>query len=483
MAIFHSDHRIQIADIRARMPRYRVAKGKSLPLFTPNAISMRMSRFRKKVGTDPREERAGSKEKKDATKSLIPPECLADNSLKTFSRPLTAEEQKMIEEKNKGKFPQKARAEKRALTTEVSKSTGSSKKRKGGDNGQREGASAKRSRIPTQTGQVETSHGPVPQVQSPVLGTPVDGFVSWTTTWGSTEQHGTNVHGYNHVHDSFAPTGQHRFRRDDGADVTHFNAVQPSGYWYGHQHNPRQDFSGYHPEFVVGEQNGRCAATSTERPYNGVQDRFTYTSAPDFELPQDGSAESTQTRGGSFQTTPKDLVTPGFARFRNEFAESTAVQGGHSQAMSEYSLTPGFELSENEYAESTEAQGASSRVAFDHALESNTGQPRTERVELAETYNQSFHVASSDISTEGMDSNNLAAVQDPSEIQLHLDIFSEPEPETTYPMPETINYGPYGSLPKGYSLLSSSHAPQEPWWNETARAGCVMYKQGAFGDW
>lgn len=465
------------------MPRYRVAKGKSLPLFTPNAISMRMSRFRKTVGTDPREERAGSKEKKDATKSLIPTECLADNSIKTFSRLLTAEEEKMIEEKNKGKFPQKAHAEKRALTTEVSKSTESSKKRKRVDNGQREGASAKRSRIPTQTGQVETSQGPVPQAQSPVLGTPVGDFVSWTTTWGSTEQHGTNVHGYNHVHVPFTPTGHHGSRRDDRADVAYFNAVQPSGYWYGHQYNPRQDFPGYYPEFVVGEQNGRYPATSTERPYSGVQDRFEYTSALDFQLPQDGSAESTQTRGGSFQTTPEDLVTPGFARFRNEFAESTAVQGGHSQAMSEYSLTPGFELSENRYAESTEAQGASSRVAFDHALESNTGQPRTERVELAETSGQSFHVASSDISTEAMDLNNLAAVQDPSEIQLHFDISSEPEPETTYPVPETINYGPYSSLPNGYSLLSSSRAPQKPWWNETAQAGCVMYKPGAFGDW
>jgi len=470
VAMFHSDHRIQIADIRARMPRYRVTNGKSLPLFTPNAISMRMSRFRKKVGTDPREERAGSKDKKAATKGLLPTECLADNSIKMFSRLLTAEEQKTIADKNRGKFPQKARAEKRAPPTEVSKSTECSKKRKRDDKGHKEGASAKRSRIPTQTGQVETFQGPVPRVQSSVFETPVDNFVgyhtpgSWTTTQDLIEQDGTNMHEHNHVRDSFAQTGHLGFRRDDRADVNYFNAVQPSGYPYGHQHNSRRELSSYRPESVVAERNGLCSlATNTERPQDGFQDRFDYTSALDFELPQDGSAESTQTQGVSLQTTPEYFIMPGFAQFRDEFAESTAVQGGHSKAMSEYSLTPDFELSENEVAESTEVHSASSQVAFDHALESNVGQLRTERVEWAETYNQSSLAVSNDLSTEGIDSNNLAAVQEPSEIQLLSDIMSEPEPETTYPKPRTINYGPYGPSSNGYSLLSSKQARQNLW--------------------
>ena len=53
-AIYYSDPRIMIADIRGRMPKtITQADGSEKPLFKPNAISMRMTRFRTKAGLSP----------------------------------------------------------------------------------------------------------------------------------------------------------------------------------------------------------------------------------------------------------------------------------------------------------------------------------------------------------------------------------------------------------------------------------------------
>ncbi|MCJ1435829.1 hypothetical protein MMC27_005205 [Xylographa pallens] len=115
-AIFLSDPKVEILDIRARMPRTIIVseKGNQVerPLYLPNALSMRMTRFRTKHGLMPREKRGGSKQKEERLKSFLGPERVKNNDLGDF-KPLTRQEIAEVEAVNKGRFGYRARAEKR----------------------------------------------------------------------------------------------------------------------------------------------------------------------------------------------------------------------------------------------------------------------------------------------------------------------------------------------------------------------------------
>ena len=115
-AIFLSDPKVEILDIRARMPRTIIVSEKSnrveRPLYLPNALSMRMTRFRTKHGLMPRERRGGSKQKEEKLKSFLGPERVKNNDLGDF-KPLTRQEIAEVEAVNKGHFGYRARAEKR----------------------------------------------------------------------------------------------------------------------------------------------------------------------------------------------------------------------------------------------------------------------------------------------------------------------------------------------------------------------------------
>ena len=113
-AIFLSDPKVEILDIRARMPRTITVteKGKQFerPLYLPNPLSMRITRFRTKHGLMPRERRDGSKRKEEKLKSLLGAERVKNNDLGDF-KPLTKQEIAEVEAVNKGRFGYRARAE------------------------------------------------------------------------------------------------------------------------------------------------------------------------------------------------------------------------------------------------------------------------------------------------------------------------------------------------------------------------------------
>jgi len=129
VAICHSDFRIRIDDIRARMPKeFTVDKRGTIKLFGTNTISMRMSRFRLQAALMPREMRSGSKVVEEELKKIIGQQCIDENSTRPFGRLLTEAEMKQVRQPNKGKFSQKSRSKKGSIA-EVSK------KRKRGDDG------------------------------------------------------------------------------------------------------------------------------------------------------------------------------------------------------------------------------------------------------------------------------------------------------------------------------------------------------------
>lgn len=76
LALYHSDQRISISDIRGRMPKVIALRpGSERQLFTLNAISMKMTRFRRSVGNiSPKANRPGSSQRnlsRSPTKSLF----------------------------------------------------------------------------------------------------------------------------------------------------------------------------------------------------------------------------------------------------------------------------------------------------------------------------------------------------------------------------------------------------------------------------
>ncbi|MCJ1282965.1 hypothetical protein MMC26_002292 [Xylographa opegraphella] len=113
-AIYLSDPKVEILDIRVRMPRTVTVleKGNQVerPLYLPNALSMRMTRFRTKYGLMPREKREGSTPKEEKLKSLLGAERVKNNDVGDF-KPLTRQEITEVEAVNKGRFGHRARPE------------------------------------------------------------------------------------------------------------------------------------------------------------------------------------------------------------------------------------------------------------------------------------------------------------------------------------------------------------------------------------
>ena len=115
-AYCRQDHRIRLADILARMPAEILqANGATIPLFKVNAISMEKTRFRREAGLLSLHKRAGSGEIDKGLESILPTNCLEENSTQPLNRLLDKDEIKQIQKSNKGKFPGKRRVTKRSL--------------------------------------------------------------------------------------------------------------------------------------------------------------------------------------------------------------------------------------------------------------------------------------------------------------------------------------------------------------------------------
>ena len=119
-AIRRENPNITHKDFRARMPYFRTQepseKGKS---FSLNAIGMRMTRFRRQAGCIAWNKRAGSSAVNAYLESLHPESCLQANSIEA-SYLLKKEQINEMTALNKGKFPEKAKPNrKRKATMEV----------------------------------------------------------------------------------------------------------------------------------------------------------------------------------------------------------------------------------------------------------------------------------------------------------------------------------------------------------------------------
>lgn len=126
VAIFHSDRRVQINDVYARMPSEVVLPNEqgTTSLFTTNTLSMRMTRFRLEAGLLPREQRCGSDAIVEGYKQILGERCFLENSTRSFGRNLKPEEIKKVKRANKGKYSQKSR------TKHLKSETGTPTKRK-----------------------------------------------------------------------------------------------------------------------------------------------------------------------------------------------------------------------------------------------------------------------------------------------------------------------------------------------------------------
>lgn len=114
VAIMHTDTRVRTGDMRARMPKEVEIKGRGgqgnhrVVVASPNALSMRATRFRNKAGLLPREQRGGSINIEEYIKKFYPQEYLDANNSKGY-RDLTDEEVLEMKEANFGQYGHKAR--------------------------------------------------------------------------------------------------------------------------------------------------------------------------------------------------------------------------------------------------------------------------------------------------------------------------------------------------------------------------------------
>jgi len=114
VAILHTDNRIRIGDIRARMPETMEVVDRAggenfmVSVASPNALSMRATRFRMRAGLLPRGTRGGSVQIEQYTRNFYPKRFLDLNSSKGW-RDLTEEEVKDMREPNIGQFRYRAR--------------------------------------------------------------------------------------------------------------------------------------------------------------------------------------------------------------------------------------------------------------------------------------------------------------------------------------------------------------------------------------
>jgi len=125
-AFTRSDPRVQIKDLRGRMPKDIVVTKKNRiagnihqtkPLFTPRTITQRTLRFRGQAGLKARDVRGGSDTINKGLDALIPAEARKQNNTKELGRLLTSEEVKAFKKSNAGKYPQRGRALKSVTST------------------------------------------------------------------------------------------------------------------------------------------------------------------------------------------------------------------------------------------------------------------------------------------------------------------------------------------------------------------------------
>lgn len=146
-----TDPRVQIKDLRGRMPKEIVITDKNgvagniqqtKPLFTPRTITQRTLRFRGHAGLKARDVRGGSDVINKGLDALIPAEALKTNNTKELGRLLTSEEIEAFKKPNEGKYPQRGRAGKGVLC-------GSSKRKRNEKDIQGEGSKEinKRARV------------------------------------------------------------------------------------------------------------------------------------------------------------------------------------------------------------------------------------------------------------------------------------------------------------------------------------------------
>ncbi|MCJ1243999.1 hypothetical protein MMC30_001196 [Trapelia coarctata] len=354
VAICHSDHRIQIADIRARMPETKIRAGKSVPLFGSNNISMRMSRFRKEAAIGPRTERAGSRELWAAYKELLPQQCLAENSTKALNRSLTNAEKERIDNENKGKFPQKGRAEKRTVDLKHSET---SKKRKFEDKKNPSGEQTSKTQVPVKRARV---------------GLQTSDFAT------TTENNSTVVPGYRTVN-QLATVGYGPY---------------PNGYDQPYNPLAAGEHQGYGRQGIQPEQNGvrgyeeeRLGANFRPTGQAHYDDINLHPNFPCFSR--------------------ASLVTD------RDGPHAVAVDTEHS--IPGHSLARGRGLPQSGFTPFTETQGGNFQGVPTYSFESNFGQPRNGRAEPTQTCSWSFQVASDHVSAEEQDQNGFRAYQYPAE--------------------------------------------------------------------
>lgn len=122
-AFLRSDRRVQMRDLRGRMPKDIIVADKTgtgngqttKPLFTMRTITQRTLRFRGLAGLKARDIRGGSDAINRGIEALLPAEALKKNNSKDLGRILTNAEVKAITKPNAGKYPQRGRGDKKAL--------------------------------------------------------------------------------------------------------------------------------------------------------------------------------------------------------------------------------------------------------------------------------------------------------------------------------------------------------------------------------
>lgn len=120
-AFLRSDRRVQMRDLRGRMPKEVVVPDKTgnansqltKPLFTMRTITQRTLRFRGLAGLKARDIRGGSHTINKRIDALIPAELLQKNNSKDLGRALKPAEIKALTKPNQGKYPQRGRREKK----------------------------------------------------------------------------------------------------------------------------------------------------------------------------------------------------------------------------------------------------------------------------------------------------------------------------------------------------------------------------------
>jgi len=137
-AFLRSDRRVQMRDLRGRMPKDIIVADKTgtgngqttKPLFTMRTITQRTLRFRGLAGLKARDIRGGSDAINRGIEALLPVEALKKNNSKDLGRILTNAEVKAITKPNAGKYPQRGRGDKKALNANHASAVTTKTKRK-----------------------------------------------------------------------------------------------------------------------------------------------------------------------------------------------------------------------------------------------------------------------------------------------------------------------------------------------------------------